>query len=298
MKDERKMWRGEVYYVRYDNSVGSEEAVGRPVILVSSQKGLDTAPIVQCLYLTTVLRQVSCNVHINSLHRKSYALCNQLNTIDKSRLDRRVGKVSDREMREIDHMLKFVLGLTDDEPLAEAEEVSLGNDSEEIAELKVELELHKKLYEKTLEKLVELRLEKDGVTEKPVVAPVEEPVKEPVEESLDLSGLVGKFNIRDTKKAKKEMSDGEARKILSANSVTRGNHIGTGKAHVKEGAEPININTASREEFESVGIHGQTARNIVNYRKRHGYFISVEDLLMVPRFGKGCLATFGSLLEV
>lgn len=288
MKDERKMWRGEVYYVRYDNGVGHEEAVGRPVVLVSSQKGLDTAPVVQCLYVTTVLRQVSCNVLINALPRRSYVLCNQLNTIDKSRLDRCIGKVSEREMRQIDSQLKYVLGLTDDEQIEESEKVAPENDSEEVAELRVELELHKKLYEKTLEKLVELRLEKDGVTGKPVEKPV-------VEEPLDLSGLKEKFEIRDAGKAKVEP---KAEPKVKAKKKSGEAVRYAGKSKLKEGAKPININTASKEEFESVGICKQTAAQIIKWRSELGSFVEVEDLLVVPRFGKGCLAVYGPMLEV
>jgi len=295
MNEERKFYRGEIYYVRYDNSVGSEEAVGRPVVLVSSQMGLDSSPVVQCVYLTTKLRQVSCAVHINSMYRRSYALCNQLNSIDKARLDKRIGKISDREMVEVDRALKEVLGLMDNKPLPqESEEVAPENDSEEVAELRVELELHKKLYEKTLEKLVELRLEKDGVTEKPVVESVEGPIEEPVEEpvveepELDLSGLEEKFEVHDTKKKTKTTKKKNTKKGYSHQ----------GKSKLKEGAKPININTASKEEFESVGICKQTATQIVKWRDDLGGFTEIEDLLVVPRFGKGCLAVYGPMLEV
>ena len=265
MTDGRKFYRGEVYYVRYDRSYGAEEAVGRPVLLVSSQIGLDNSPVVQCVYMTTSPRQMNSVVHINSLSRTGYVLCNQLNTIDKTRLDNRIGKISDREMAEVDRALKIVLGLRDE--IQEDETPEIKNDTEELASLRVELALHKALYEKTLEKLIELRLEKDGVTEKP-------------------------------KPAEKEISDREVKQILASGSRNKGTHARVGKAQVKKGAKPVNVNTASVKELENIGINDQTAKNIVNYRKRHGYFISLEDLLLVPRFGRGCLAAFESVLEV
>ena len=257
------MKRGEIYYIRYDNSVGSEQSVGRPCLIVSSQKGIDTAPVVQCVFLSTQQKHGSHNILLTSINRRSYAVCNQLNTLDKSRFENFMGEVTPEEMAQVDDALKNVLGLTD--------EVVTTVREDDYADLRVELELHKALYEKTLEKLVALRMEMD---EKPRM---EKPRPE------------------------KKMSDEEVVAILeSAGMKSRSDRYGTkpGKAKAKTGAKPININTATTRDFESIGVSTQTARNIVNYRNKHGYFISLEDLLMVPRFGKGCLNVFGSLMEV
>lgn len=244
------MKRGEIYYIRYDNSVGCEQSVGRPCLIVSSQKGIDTSPVVQCVYLSTQQKHGSHNVLINSISRRSYAVCNQINTLDKSRFENFMGEAMPEEMAMVDAALKKVLGLAD--------EVVKGDN---YADLRVELELHKALYEKTLEKLVALRMEMD-----------------------------------DNPRQEKKMSDAEAVSILASAGMKP--KTKPGKAKAKTGAKPININTASTGDFESIGVSTQTARSIVNYRRSHGYFVSLEDLLMVPRFGKGCLDVFGALMEV
>jgi len=54
--------------------------------------------------------------------------------------------------------------------------------------------------------------------------------------------------------------------------------------------EKVNINTADVSELDSLpGIGKVTAHRIVEYRKAHGPFKSIEDLLNVPRFRKRVL---------
>ena len=50
--------------------------------------------------------------------------------------------------------------------------------------------------------------------------------------------------------------------------------------------------------MSGLGIGKETAEMIRAYRNKHGRFESVEDLLNVPRFGKGCMKKYGSKVEV
>ena len=61
---ERQIKRGDVYYVRYDSGVGSEEAVGRPVIIVSSQEGIDSSPVLQVIYMSTNSNKQKIKVNV------------------------------------------------------------------------------------------------------------------------------------------------------------------------------------------------------------------------------------------
>ncbi len=52
----------------------------------------------------------------------------------------------------------------------------------------------------------------------------------------------------------------------------------------------INLNTASTKELTQLpGVSKNVAYNIVNHRKRHGYFTHWEELLAVKEFRKGAL---------
>ncbi|MCL2590373.1 MAG: helix-hairpin-helix domain-containing protein [Betaproteobacteria bacterium] len=54
--------------------------------------------------------------------------------------------------------------------------------------------------------------------------------------------------------------------------------------------KPININTASAETLQQInGINSARAHAIVKYRKTHGYFASVNDLINVPGISKSML---------
>lgn len=291
--------RGDVFYIRYDRTVGFEEAVGRPAVVVSSAEGIATSPVVQIVFMTTSPRETGICVPVESLSRRSWVICNQLNTIDKSRLDTKSGTLTYTEMKKVDEKLLEVLGLENCAMRAEGVRVD-SETNDEIAELKVELAFHKALYEKTLEKLVDLRLKLDAVVMEPTPKKGESPEPE-IDEPIDISPLAEKFKVYDKRLAEKKMPDKEVDEILeSAGMKKKSGLVGvpSGKAKVAKGAKPININSASREDFEGIGITAVTARNIVNYRKKHGYFIGLEDLLMVPRFGRGCLNVFGDLLEV
>ncbi len=52
-------------------------------------------------------------------------------------------------------------------------------------------------------------------------------------------------------------------------------------------SEPVNINTASAEELQRLdGIGATYAQRIIDYRKEHGPFRSVEELMNVKGIGK------------
>ncbi len=64
-------------------------------------------------------------------------------------------------------------------------------------------------------------------------------------------------------------------------------------------AQFISINRASAKEFESLdGIGPVLASRIVSYRKSHGSFVTIEDLLNVAGIGKSTFAKFKAKLRV
>ena len=139
------MKRGEVYFLRYDHSVGVEMAVGRPVVIVSADES--RIGVANVVYMTTSPREHNHSVQLTSKIngqprlRDSWVICNQIHTIDKSRLENPQYTVSDEEMAQIDNELKRVLGLGVDE---------------------YELDKYKKMYNRALSELAALTVKRDS----------------------------------------------------------------------------------------------------------------------------------------
>ena len=287
------MKRGEVWYVRSTDSYGSEMALGRPALIVCSDYRVDRANHIQVLWCTTSPRSTAsfrlCNMNDNQ--RDTYVLYSQIVTIDKRRFTTCIGEATPEEMSEINYRLKQMLGLVDDE------EEDTPDKNEELEELRVEIENLKlelavgnRMYEKALDKLAECRinekLEPKVVVEEKREPEPEEPKKRgrkkkdvPDEVHVDVEALRRKMSEPNTdpeEEIKREMK----KKIAGI----------TGKVDVnRDDAETITAVT---------GMSLQTAHEIVKCRNKYGGYSKLEDLLVVPRFGTGCLKKYGDKLMV
>ncbi len=96
--------RGEIYYVDFGLKSGSCEQGGiRPAIVVSNNKANANAPVITVVPLTTkIWKKPYLPTHvqipysaINGLHRKSMALAEQVETIDKRKLQGKIGEIKD-----------------------------------------------------------------------------------------------------------------------------------------------------------------------------------------------------------
>lgn len=64
-------------------------------------------------------------------------------------------------------------------------------------------------------------------------------------------------------------------------------------------SDKININTATNEQFATVkGIGVKKAQAIIDYRKEHGNFVSLDDLMNVKGIGEGTLKKIAPFLKV
>lgn len=109
---ERNIKRGDIYYIVGGTAVGSEHGADRPAVVVSNDIGNKYAPVVEVVYLTTgKKRRMPTHVSIGSSARPSTALCEQVVTVSKSRLQRRMGRVTEEELRQIDAALTTSLGI-------------------------------------------------------------------------------------------------------------------------------------------------------------------------------------------
>jgi mRNA interferase MazF len=109
--------RGEIYLVNFDPTVGSEIQKTRPALIlqndISNQYSLITivAAITSQFDSETYPTEVLINPPEGGLTVTSVVLLNQIRSIDKQRLVKRMGIVSDRLMGYVDNAIQISLGL-------------------------------------------------------------------------------------------------------------------------------------------------------------------------------------------
>ena len=68
---------------------------------------------------------------------------------------------------------------------------------------------------------------------------------------------------------------------------------------VATAAAPVNLNTATAEQLESIpGIGAKTAERIIAYRQKNGGFKKVEDLMLVQGVGEKSFLKMKPLITV
>ena len=103
--------RGSIFYCNLPEIQGyhSVEKGYRPVVIVSSLAGIISSDIVMVCPLTTKRKKLSCNVDIT--YGNSQILCNQIMTVPKRALTVRIGRISEKEMLEMDTAILVSLGI-------------------------------------------------------------------------------------------------------------------------------------------------------------------------------------------
>ena len=104
--------RGEIYWVDIPNAIGHELMKDRPAIIVSCDALNDNSPVVQVVYCSaSPKKELPEHITIRSTEQISTALCENVYTVDKSRIGRYVGRCTKREMEQVDLGLLSGLGL-------------------------------------------------------------------------------------------------------------------------------------------------------------------------------------------
>lgn len=105
--------RGEVWYADLTgyNVMGSEQTGIRPVLIVQNDVGNKFSPTVIVVAITGAhKKEIPTHVHIQ-LKKPSIILCEQIFTISKQRLIKRICKLDEKIMKEVEYKIKVSLGL-------------------------------------------------------------------------------------------------------------------------------------------------------------------------------------------
>lgn len=327
--------RGEVYWVESD-TLSIERKIGRPAVIVSSDRGNVSCPQIIGLFMTTKQKFGIINVPVDVNGRPSWVQCNYVITIDKARLGNYMCTLTEDEMVEINRGMRVALGLaqqTDDEDFDSEDFVSNESISaeheEKIAELTHTGKVWQKLYEKALEEIASLRFEADKANRVTVAPKVEEPViaepkvEEPVEESslVDLNSC-SESDLRkcgcDPQLIRNIIARRPYKNVYDLRFVPGLKSVGYAilKAKVCVG-EPkqeervpkvkpqkvetakVNINTATAKEIKAMtGASDFHCYTITGWRNKNGEFRSLEELLSVKNIPKNFLERYGDKLTV
>lgn len=109
--------RGELYYADLSPVVGSEQGGIRPVLVIQNDIGNKYSPTVIIVAITSSLHKAKLPTHIElskneyGLEKDSLLLCEQVRTIDKTRLKNKISEIDEAKLREINRAICISLGL-------------------------------------------------------------------------------------------------------------------------------------------------------------------------------------------
>lgn len=160
---ESEIRRGDIYYIDKYPTIGSEQQAGRPAIIVSNEKNNQHSATVEVVYLTTKPKaDLPTHVTISSAPRESIALCEQVTSVSVDRIGDKAGRLTRREMTQVDIALLVSLDLTMEEAGKTAGGRSEHNGNVEdiqpeggvIIALTAERDTYRAMYESLLEKVL------------------------------------------------------------------------------------------------------------------------------------------------
>ncbi|MGE5579980.1 MAG: type II toxin-antitoxin system PemK/MazF family toxin [Bacillota bacterium] len=109
--------RGDIYFADLSPVIGSEQGGFRPVLVIQNDIGNKYSPTVIVSAITSQIQKarlpthVELPAHLSGLERDSVVLAEQVRTIDKKRLRRRVSRLDDEIMTKVDEALAISVGL-------------------------------------------------------------------------------------------------------------------------------------------------------------------------------------------
>ena len=109
--------RGDIYYADLSPVIGSEQGGVRPVLVVQNDVGNKYSPTVIAAAVTSQINKAKMPTHIEikadeyGLAKDSVILLEQVRTIDKKRLNDKIGKLDENLMDRVNEALSISFGL-------------------------------------------------------------------------------------------------------------------------------------------------------------------------------------------
>ena len=109
--------RGDLFWVDLDPTRGSEQSGCRPVLVIQNDAGNQYAPTTIVAPLTTksFSKIYPVNAHvpkgIGGLKQDGVVLLSQIRTVDKARLDKKIGRLPPAHLAKVNEAIKISLGL-------------------------------------------------------------------------------------------------------------------------------------------------------------------------------------------
>ena len=111
--------RGDIYLVTFDPTVGHEIRKTRPALVIQNDVSNRYSPITIVAAISSQFdspahpREVVLEPGKSGLSQRSAVVLNQIRSIDRTRLVKRLGTVDSPTMRRVDDALRISLGLVD-----------------------------------------------------------------------------------------------------------------------------------------------------------------------------------------
>jgi len=108
--------RGDIYYADLDPVIGSEQGGIRPVLIIQNDLGNRFSPTVIVLPLTSKMGKAPLRTHVpllppqGGVRKPSIILCEQVRTLEKSRLTTRLGSIRMEKMKQVEEALALAVG--------------------------------------------------------------------------------------------------------------------------------------------------------------------------------------------
>lgn len=113
--------RGDILIVNLEPVFGAEQGNIRPALVIQNNLGNKFSPVTIVAPITSKIytREFATNIEItkdeSNLKKDSTILLNQVRTIDKKRIKKKIAHISNETMRKVDMAIEISLGLAENQ---------------------------------------------------------------------------------------------------------------------------------------------------------------------------------------